>query len=86
MQREIVFELIQKYVKTALPELINKKIEFNDTFSNLGVNSLLRVDVISQVKEDLSIEVSQIELMGISSLGELASVLANKVATAPVIE
>ncbi len=78
MDREMICSLFEKYIRTVVPELEEKEIDRNESFDLLGVNSLDRVDVISMVLEEVSLQVSQIELFNLNSVDALADFLSVK--------
>ena len=78
MDKEAIGTLFDKYLKIAIPEFEGKEISRDETFEVLGVNSLDRVDVISMVLDDLSLQVSQIELFDLNSISALSAFLESE--------
>ena len=61
-----------------MPELEGKAISLDDTFIDLGANSLDRGELITLTLERLNLDISRIEFVGSGTINELADQIALK--------
>jgi polyketide biosynthesis acyl carrier protein len=70
-----VIDLIQQNLLEIIPELEGTTISNDETFVNLGANSLDRGELITLTIEKLGLEVSRIEFVGAQTINELAELV-----------
>lgn len=81
MDKEDIFKLIVEHVCDVLPELENHDFQQTDSLKDLGANSLDRAEIVMMVMESLTLDIPRIELLGVNNLGELTTVIYNRIQT-----
>lgn len=82
MNKERIIELIGEHAVAVLPELEGHRFEPADRLSELGANSVDRVEILMMVLESLSLSIPRVELFGPKNVGELAELLVGKLQAA----
>ncbi|MCP1846017.1 polyketide biosynthesis acyl carrier protein [Bradyrhizobium sp. USDA 4524] len=78
MTSEEIFNIITRSTYEVLPELRSHTLSRNDSFANLGANSMDRAEIIAIVLEELALRIQRSELFGPQNIGELADLLNAK--------
>ena len=73
-----ILEIISKHAREVLPSLANHQFQSGDVLKDLGANSIDRSDIIMMTLESLALNIPMIEVAGAESIGELASILHEK--------
>ncbi|MCW3465909.1 phosphopantetheine-binding protein [Chitinophaga nivalis] len=76
--RNEVITLIKENLVEIIPELKATPIELDETFVNLGANSVDRGELITLTLERLNLEVSRIEFVSAQTINELADLIIEK--------
>ncbi|KXZ15036.1 poly(3-hydroxyalkanoate) depolymerase [Bacillus nakamurai] len=79
MNKERIFEMLQRNIYEVLPELEGRELSFEDRLADLGADSVDRAEIITMMLEDLSLQIPRVELTGVTNIGELAEKLYEKV-------
>lgn len=72
MNQEEIFQLITKLIIEVIPELEDHDFGYEESLTDLGANSIDRVEIVLLTKEALSIDVPQTQLAKVRNIGELA--------------
>ena len=75
MDREQIFEVVKKNIIRILPDLPPEAITIEKSLTDLGANSIDRVEVATYSMEDLDIVIPRVELRAASNIGGLVDVL-----------
>jgi len=78
MNKEQVFEVITRHVCEVIPKLEEYQFKFDDSMRDLGANSIDRSEIIMMTLESLSLNIPLIEIARAENMGELASILHEK--------
>jgi len=78
MNKVQVFELITRHTCEVLPELENHEFKFEDSLRDLGANSIDRSEIVMMTLEALSLNIPMITIARAENMGELASILHEK--------
>lgn len=73
-----LLQLIARAAREVLPELQAHEFIASDSLSDLGANSVDRVEIVMLVQEALNLSVPRVELFGSGNIGELADLLVKK--------
>lgn len=76
--KQTIKELIKENLIEIIPELEGEEISFDETFVNLGANSLDRGELITMTLERLNLDISRIEFVGAESINALAEKITEK--------
>jgi len=68
MTKEKIFEIIKRNLREILPDLDTVTIDLNQSMKDLGANSVDRMDVVIQTKEELDLKFPLHELGGLENL------------------
>lgn len=82
MNKKKIFDILVKHTCEVIPELKNHNFQLNDSLSDLGANSIDRVEIITMMMETLSLRIPRVELFGTQNLEELVDVLYGKLYSA----
>ncbi|WP_160138421.1 acyl carrier protein [Chryseobacterium sp. c4a] len=72
MNQEEIFHLITKHIIEVIPELEDHNFSYEESLTDLGANSMDRVEIVIMIKETLSIDIPQTQLIKVKNIGELA--------------
>jgi polyketide biosynthesis acyl carrier protein len=75
MNKEQIIALIGEHAAAVVPGLEEHRFMPADRLSDLGANSVDRVEILMMVVESLSLSVPRVELFGPKNIGELAELL-----------
>lgn len=75
MKNQII-QIIKENLVEIMPELEGEEISLDETFLDLGANSMDRGELIALTLEKLDLEVSRIEFVGAKTINELAEAVA----------
>jgi len=78
-QANAVLEVVRAIVEEIL-EIPGDEVRFGVSLKELGANSLDRVEIVTEVIEELGLDVSMRDLAGLRNIGELVSFLQDKLA------
>ena len=70
-----IFEVVKANVLKVLPELVSDEVKVESSLSDLGANSVDRVEVVLYSLEDLNLKVPTARLHGLKNLAELVDLL-----------
>lgn len=73
-----ILELIVRHTCDVRPDLQSHRFEETDSLADLGIHSMDRAEIVMLVQESLSLSIPRVELFGPTNIGELASLLAEK--------
>ena len=73
--KDQVIQIIKENLVEIMPELEGEEISLDDTFLDLGANSMDRGELIALTLEKLNLEVSRIEFVGAKTINELAEIV-----------
>ena len=75
MKNQII-QIIKENLVEIMPELEGEEISLDETFLDLGANSMDRGELIALTLEKLDLEVSRIEFVSAKTINELADMVA----------
>lgn len=75
MDREQIFEVVKQNIIRILPDLPPETITIEKSLTDLGANSIDRVEVATYSMEDLDIVIPRVELRQASNIQGLVDVL-----------
>ncbi len=78
MDNQHVFELLQKYITISNPDLKDYEMSLNDSFETLGINSLDKMAITTQLISELSLSVSLADIFFQRDLNSLVNLLVEK--------
>lgn len=80
MQEEVekIVAIIRENLIDIMPELEDQEFSNDETFVDLGTNSIDRADIIAMTLEAIDLEVSRIEFVKAKTINELAGIIAEK--------
>jgi polyketide biosynthesis acyl carrier protein len=78
MNKEEIFRIITGHVREVIPELKDHDFQHDDSLKNLGANSIDRSEIVIMTLESLSLRIPLIEMAGAENMGELATILHEK--------
>lgn len=78
MNKDDVFEIITNHIREVIPRLKNHKFEEHDALKDLGANSIDRSEIVMMTLESLSLNIPLIHIARAENIGELASILHEK--------
>ncbi|MES2824526.1 MAG: acyl carrier protein [Pseudomonadota bacterium] len=80
MNKEAILEIIAGHICEVIPRLKDHKFEETDSMRDLGANSIDRSEIIMMTLESLSLNIPLIVIARAENIGELASILQDKMA------
>jgi polyketide biosynthesis acyl carrier protein len=78
MDREMILAVIARHASEVLPGLEGHRFQATDTLKGLGANSVDRSEIVMMTLESLSLKIPLIEIVRAENIGELASLLHEK--------
>jgi polyketide biosynthesis acyl carrier protein len=78
MDKDEIFHIITRHVGEVIPALKDRQFQSGDVLKDLGANSIDRSEIVMMTLESLSLKIPLIETNGAANLGELASMLYEK--------
>ncbi len=76
--KQKVVSIIKENLLEIIPALENEELSLDDTFVDLGANSLDRGELITMTLERLESESSRVEFVGAQTINELADMIVEK--------
>lgn len=73
--KEQIVSIIRENLMEIMPELEGQNISNDETFVNLGANSIDRGELIMLTLEKLNLEVPRIEFVSANTINELATLV-----------
>ena len=77
MKKEAILELIIETIQDVVPMLEDTEIAPEQSFRDLGINSLERTEVTILIVDELEVDIPRIELLKAKNIGELVDLLFN---------
>lgn len=78
MNEAEILEIISGHAREVLPSLANHQFRPDDALKDLGANSIDRSEIVMMTLESLALKIPLIEIAGAENIGELASILYEK--------
>jgi polyketide biosynthesis acyl carrier protein len=78
MNQEQIFEIITRHTSEVIPRLKDHSFQQTDALRDLGANSIDRSEIIMMTLESLSLNIPLIHIARAENIGELASILHEK--------
>ena len=78
MNKEQIFEVITRHTREVIPKLKDHSFQLTDALKDLGANSIDRSEIVMMTLESLSLNIPLIEIAKAENIGELASILHDK--------
>lgn len=78
MNTEEIFAIITRHTREVLPGLEARNFQQQDSLRELGANSVDRSEIVLMTLESLSLDIPLIETVRAQNMGELASLLHEK--------
>ena len=78
MTKDEVFTVVKNNILEILTELDAEKVKADVSMSELGANSIDRMDVVIKSMEDLSLEIPLVEFAKVGNIGGLVDLLYSK--------
>jgi polyketide biosynthesis acyl carrier protein len=75
LDKEKIFEVVKANTLKVLPDLVADDVTIDKNLSDLGANSVDRVEVVIYSLEDLSLKVPPSELQGLRNIRALVDLL-----------
>lgn len=75
----IVLGIIERFVEPEVRPIVRSGSDETRLFDDLGIDSLLMVEIIIMIEETLEISLDQDELRGLQTLGDVKAFLRQKV-------
>lgn len=75
-----VFDVIVGCTREVLPDLDTHDFQPHDRLADLGANSIDRAEIVTMVLEALSLRIRRTDVFGPANIGELATLLHQKLA------
>jgi polyketide biosynthesis acyl carrier protein len=72
-----VLEVVRKNVMEILPDLTPDMVTVERSLSDLGANSVDRMEVVTMSMEDLGLKIALLSFAGVTDIGGLVDVLFN---------
>lgn len=73
--KEQIVSIIRENLMEIMPELEGQNVSNDETFVNLGANSIDRGELIMLTLEKLNLEVPRIEFVSANTINELATLV-----------
>ena len=75
MTKDQVFEIVKKHVLEILPKVRPEMISIEKSLSDLGANSVDRMEVVTLSMEDLGLKIPLLSFAGVTDIEGLVDVL-----------
>lgn len=73
-----IFDIIVRNTREVVPGLQEHQFQFDDSLRDLGANSVDRSEIVMMTLESLSLNMPMIQLARAENMGDLASILHEK--------
>ena len=77
-----IFEIISGHAREVVIPLESHEFKMEESLRDLGANSIDRSEIVMMTMETLSLNIPMIEIAGAENIGELATILHEKLAAA----
>ncbi len=78
MNKAEIINIIADHAREVIPSLAEHQFQPNEALKDLGANSIDRSEIIMMTLESLELNIPMIEIAGAENIGELASILYEK--------
>jgi polyketide biosynthesis acyl carrier protein len=78
MTKNEIIETIKDILIEIIPELEDEKIDFNETFTGLGANSVDRGELITLTLERLDLNIPRIDFVEAQTINDLSDLVFEK--------
>ncbi|WP_455872352.1 acyl carrier protein [Serratia proteamaculans] len=78
MNKEEIINIIADHAREVIPSLAEHKFQPNDALKDLGANSIDRSEIVMMTLESLDLNIPMLDIAGAENIGELASILYEK--------
>ena len=75
LDKETIFEVVKANTLKVLPDLVAEDVTIDKNLTDLGANSVDRVEVVIYSLEELRLKVPPSELQGLRNIGALVDLL-----------
>lgn len=75
MTKTEVFEIVRKNILEILPDLTPETVSTDKSLSELGANSVDRMEVVTLSMQDLGVKIPLLSFAGVGNIGGLVNVL-----------
>ena len=75
LDKETIFEVVKANTLKVLPDVVADEVTIDKNLTDLGANSVDRVEVVIYSLEDLRLKVPPSELQGLRNIGALVDLL-----------
>ncbi len=82
MTKNDLFEIIKSNVVSIIPDIPRDKIQIDKSLTELGANSIDRMEIVIKTLEDLKLKIPLVELGKVSNLQGLVTLLYEKILSA----
>lgn len=79
MNEEEILCVIAQHAREVLPALASHDFKSVDSLRDLGANSIDRSEIVMMTLESLNLSIPLIEIAKAENIGELATLLSNKI-------
>jgi polyketide biosynthesis acyl carrier protein len=78
MTKEEIFAIVTRHAREVVPGLDEHRFVLSDSLKELGANSMDRSEIVMMTLDSLSLRIPLVETAGAKNIGELVSVLHEK--------
>jgi polyketide biosynthesis acyl carrier protein len=78
MTKSEIFDIVIRHTREVIPGLEEYPFEHHDSLKALGANSMDRSEIVMMTLDSLSLKIPLVATAGAKSMGELVSVLHEK--------
>jgi polyketide biosynthesis acyl carrier protein len=78
MTKQDIFMMVVHHSSEVIPELEGHEFKLNESWSDLGANSLDRAEILMMSMEALALRIPRVELFGAKTVGGLVDLLYEK--------
>lgn len=79
MNRNEIFKLIRNHTYEVAPYLNKESIKLTDNLKDLGVDSMGRAEIVMMVMEELTLNISKIDLAKANNIEELVDLFSKNI-------
>jgi polyketide biosynthesis acyl carrier protein len=81
MNKQEIFAMVVRHSCEVIPELEGHAFQSDESWSDLGANSLDRAEILMMSMESLFLHIPRVELFGAKTIGGLVDLLYGKTQT-----
>jgi polyketide biosynthesis acyl carrier protein len=78
MNKQEIFTIVARHSSEIIPELEGHEFKAEESWSELGANSLDRAEILMMSMESLALHIPRVELLGAKTVGGLVDLLYEK--------